>query len=289
MSTGLYQKAGELAAQRVPFAVATVVRVEGSTSAKPGAKALIDAEGRVLAGWVGGGCAETAVRSQAQKCLAEGKSETITLDMMDEVLGVGMPCGGLMDVFIEPVIPKATLLVLGHGRIAETLAELGYHLNFSVTVSDPGATRDKFPHADTLINDDIDFDACKVTPATCVVIVTQHKSDHLWLQKALQGNASYIGLVASRKRSRLVLDYALAEGVSPEKLNCVSAPAGLDLGAATPEEIALSIIGEIVALKRGGDGRPLRQKADQDDDGSTPPQAVREKRGKVISQCESGS
>jgi xanthine dehydrogenase accessory factor len=289
MSTELYRKAGDLAAQGVPFAVATVVRVEGSTSAKPGAQALIDAEGRVLAGWVGGGCAETAVRTQAQKCIAEGKVETITLDMMDEVLGVGMPCGGLMDVFIEPVIPKPSLLILGHGRIAETLAELGYHMAFSVTVSDPAASRDKFPHADRLITDDINFDACKVTPTTSVVIVTQHKSDHIWLQKALEGNASYIGLVASRKRSRLVLDYAMEQGCPPDKLSCVSAPAGLDLGAATPEEIALSIISEIVALKRGRDGRPLRQKTEQESDLSTPSLGTQERRGKVISHCETGS
>jgi xanthine dehydrogenase accessory factor len=287
MSTELYRKAGELVAQKVPFAVATVVRVEGSSSAKPGSKALIDAEGRVLTGWVGGGCAETAVRSQAKKCIAEGKSDTITLDMMDEVLGVGMPCGGLMDVFIEPVIPKTELLILGHGRIAETLAELGYHMDFSVTVRDSMATRDKFPHAEKLIDDDIDFDTCKVTPATCVVIVTQHKSDHLWLQKAVQGNAAYIGLVASRKRSRLVLDYALAEGVAPEKLQCVSAPAGLNLGAATPEEIALSIISEMIALRRGGDGRPLRQTADKNEEVSSSLERAEKRTGTVISHCES--
>lgn len=286
MSTELYRKAGELTAQKVPFAVATVVRVEGSTSAKPGAKALIDAEGKVVTGWVGGGCAETAVRSQAQKCMAEGKSEIITLDMMDEVLGVGMPCGGLMEVFIEPVIPKADLLILGHGRIAETLTELGYLMNFSVTVNDPTASREKFPRADKLISDDMDFDACTVTPATYVVIVTQHKGDHLWLQKALQGEAAYIGLVASRKRSRLVLDYALAEGVPQEKLDRVSAPAGLDLGAVTPEEIALSIMGEIVALKRGKDGRPLREKGEKSGELSGASEAVKKGSGKVISHCE---
>jgi xanthine dehydrogenase accessory factor len=287
MSMELYKKAGELSVQQVPFAVATVVRVEGSTAAKPGAKAIIGADGQTIFGWVGGGCAESAVRSEAQKCIAEARCQIITLDLMDEVLGVGMPCGGLMEVFIEPVIPKAELFIVGHGRIAETLAELAVHLNFSVTVDDPSATRDKFPHAHRLINDDLDFDAFEVSPSTFMVIVTQHKSDHIWVQKALQGDAAYIALVASRKRSRLVLDYALAEGVPPEKLNRVSAPAGLDLGALVPEEIALSILSEIIALRRGGDGVPLRHKAEKNS--STPSsERASERSGKVISHCETG-
>jgi xanthine dehydrogenase accessory factor len=280
----LFQKAGELAARRAPFAVATVVRVEGSTSAKPGNKALIDAEGKIIAGWVGGGCAESAVRSEAQKCISQGRPAIISLDMMDEVLGVGMPCGGVMDVFIDPVIPKAELLIVGHGRIPEVLAELGYLMNLSVTVNDPTVGRDKFPHADRLINDDMNFDAFTVTQSTYVVIATQHKGDHIWLQKALEGNAAYIGLVASRKRSRLVKDYARAEGVPEDKLERVSAPAGLDLGAATPEEIALSIMGEIIALMRGRDTRTMRKSDEAEENASF--ETAAERLGKIISHCD---
>jgi xanthine dehydrogenase accessory factor len=281
----LFQKAGELAARRAPFAVATVVRVEGSTSAKPGNKALIDAEGKIIAGWVGGGCAESAVRSEAQKCISQGRPAIISLDMMDEVLGVGMPCGGVMDVFIDPVIPKAELLIVGHGRIPEVLAELGYLMNLSVTVNDPTVGRDKFPHADRLINDDMNFDAFTVTQSTYIVIATQHKGDHIWLQKALEGNAAYIGLVASRKRSRLVKDYARAEGVPEDKLERVSAPAGLDLGAATPEEIALSIMGEIIALMRGRDTRTMRKSTDEAEENASFETAA-ERLGKIISHCD---
>jgi len=286
MPNELFQKAAELSARRVPFAVATVVRVEGSTSAKPGAKAIIDAEGRIIAGWVGGGCAETAVRSEAQKCISEGRPQIISLDMMDEVLGVGMPCGGLMDVFIDPVIPKAEMLIVGHGRIPEILAELGYLMNFSVTVNDPTVARDKFPHADRLINDDMNFDAYTMMPTTYVVIATQHKADHIWVQKALEGNAAYIGLVASRKRSKLVMEYARAEGVPADKLERVSAPAGLDLGAATPEEIALSIMSEIIALRRGRDIRTMGRKADLAPDKDSSFEQAAERTGKVISHCD---
>src|SRR5262252_3446569 len=143
-----YSKAAEFEAQRKPFAIATVVRVEGSSSARRGSKALIDAQGKIVMGWVGGGCAESAVRSEALKCIRTQQPELITLDMQDEVLGVGMPCGGIMDVYIEPVLAQPELVIAGHGRIAETLASLGHLMNFSVTVNDPQADRESFPHAE---------------------------------------------------------------------------------------------------------------------------------------------
>jgi xanthine dehydrogenase accessory factor len=256
-SSDFYSTAASLGSQRRAFAIATVVRVQGSSSAKRGSKALINEDGKILLGWVGGGCAESAVRTVAIKCIREERPELITLDMRDELLGVGMPCGGVMDVYIEPVVPRPELLVVGQGRIAETLAELGQLMNFSVTVSDPAATRESFPHADRIIDQDFDLTETTIDSRTYVVIATLHKNDHLWLQKALAGDAAYVALIASRHRSRLVLDYLRLEGVAPEKMDRVWAPAGLDLGAVTPEEIALSIVGHIVALRRGGKITPL--------------------------------
>ena len=162
-----------------------------------------------------------------------------------------------MDVYIEPVVPKPELLVLGHGRIAETLAELGHLMDFSVTVSDPAAAQEGFPHSHRIIDQDFDLTETTIDSRTHVVIATLHKNDHLWLQKALAGEAAYVALIASGHRSRLVLDYLRLEGVAQEKIDRVWAPAGLDLGAATPEEIALSIISHIVALRRGGKITPL--------------------------------
>ena len=260
MSVEFFRKSNELVAARKPFAVATVVRVEGSSSARPGSKAIIDEEGRIVTGWVGGGCAEGAVRHEALNCIGRQQPQLLTLDMTDEVLGVGMPCGGIMDVYIEPVLPKPELLIVGHGRIAETVAALGRLMNFSVTVDDPLADRKSFPDADHLLTDDIDLSAATIDSQTFVVIATQHKGDHIWLQKAIEGDAAYIALIASRHRAALVLDYVVANGVAPQKLNRVWAPAGLDLGAATPEEIALSIMSQMVALRRGGSGEPLKLK-----------------------------
>ena len=260
MSVDVYAKAGELAAAQEPFAIATVVRVQGSSSARSGSKAIIDAQGRVVTGWVGGGCAESAVRSEALKAIAAEKPQLITLDMQDEVLGVGMPCGGMMDVYIEPVIPKPELVIAGHGRIAETLANLGHLMSFSVTVHDPLAEREKFPQARRIINRDFDVREIAFGPRTFVVIATQHKNDHIWLQRALEGRAAYVALVASAHRSQLVLDYLQAEGMPEARTKSIWAPAGLDLGASSPEEIALSIMSQIVAVRRGGSAGALKQK-----------------------------
>src|SRR5262252_3526198 len=163
-----YSKAAEFEAQRKPFAIATVVRVEGSSSARRGSKALIDAQGKIVMGWVGGGCAESAVRSEALKCIRSEQPGLITLDMQDEVLGVGMPCGGIMDVYIEPVLPLPELIVAGHGRIAETLASLGHSMNFSVTVHDPMAIPENFPAAKRIISKDFDLSEITFGPDTYV-------------------------------------------------------------------------------------------------------------------------
>ena len=168
-----------------------------------------------------------------------------------------------MDVYIEPVLPQPELLIVGHGRIAETIAALAHEVNFSVTVNDPLADRESFPDADVLVADDIDLSAAKIDAKTFVVIATQHKGDHLWLQKAIDCGAAYIALVSSRHRAALVLDHMAAKGAEPEDLDRIWAPAGLDLGAASPEEIALSIVSQMVAIRRGGSGAPAKFRQDE--------------------------
>jgi xanthine dehydrogenase accessory factor len=275
-----FGKAAELSSRKEPFAVATIVHTQGSSSAKAGAKALIDARGTILMGWVGGGCAESVVRSEAIRCIRNEKPILITLDLQDEVLGVGMPCGGMMDVYIEPVIPKPELLIAGHGQIVRTLVKLGCLMNFSVTVNDPSADPQSFPEAERVVRRDFNLTETPITANTFVVIATLHKNDHLWLQKALEGEAAYIALIASAHRSRLVLDYLQMEGVSKERLEQVWAPAGLDLGAASPEEIALSVMSQIVAVRRGGSGESLKELKEVEQAGAPDNSAH------VINQCE---
>src|SRR5271163_1810918 len=218
MFSDLYKKAAELVSQGKSFAIATVVRVDGSSSARRGSKAIIDPSGKLLVGWVGGGCAESAVKSEAISALETERPRMITVDMSDEQLGVGMPCGGTMEIFIEPVLPKPELLIVGHGRIAESLAVLADMMGFRITVNDPGAERSAFPLAERLVTEDFDLTETPIGPKSFVVIATQHKRDHLWLEKALVGKATYVALIASQHRARLVLDYLREGGLSEEKI-----------------------------------------------------------------------
>lgn len=249
----------ELAASRQPHAVATVVETNGSVSAKLGAKAVIAADGRVIAGWVGGGCAESAVCQQAIDCIESGSPAVIDIDMDDEVLGVGMPCGGTMRVYVEPELPSPTLWIIGHGRIAEVLCELGSTMGLEVVVHDAMANCEKFSRADRLIADDVTMAEFQPQEGDFAVIATQHKGDHRTIKVALAAGTGYIALIASRKRAKLVLDYLIEEGFSAEDLKRVTAPAGIDLGARTPEEIALSLMAEIVMVRRAGSGKPMRE------------------------------
>lgn len=253
-----FEMANELVSKGEPFAVATVVKITGSSSAKPGAKAIINAQGETLFGWIGGGCAEAMVAAEAVASLKDGKTRIMNIDLTDEVLGAGMPCGGSMEVYVEPFLPKPHLLIIGHGKIAETLAKLGQMLNFRVTVDDPAAAEERFAGCQ-IITEDPDFSHMQqqITPDTYLVIATHHKSDHLAMKKAMDKGARYIALIASRKRASLVFDYLREQGVSEERLKEIRAPAGLDLGAVTPEEIALSIMSEIILLRRGGTGKSL--------------------------------
>jgi xanthine dehydrogenase accessory factor len=244
---------------RAAYAVATVVETQGSASAKPSSKALIDAAGRLLIGWVGGGCAESAVCKAALECLETGEASIIDIDLSDEVLGAGMPCGGRMRVFVDPVLPRPQLWLLGHGRIAEALCTLADLLGFDVIVDDGAATWQRYVAAKRLITDDLDYSQLAPLPNDFVVIASQHKGDHESTERALASEARYIALIASRKRSRLVLRYLRENGVDPDNLARVVAPAGLDLGGRTPEEIALAVVSQMVTVRRGGSGADKRE------------------------------
>jgi xanthine dehydrogenase accessory factor len=254
----------ELRASGKPFAVATVVETTGSVSARTSSKAVIDAQGRIVAGWVGGGCAESATRQTALKCLESGQPAVLEVDMDDEVLGAGMPCGGHMRVYVEPVMPRPTLWIMGHGRIAECLCSMADLLGLEVVVNDALADHERYPSASRLVTDDPDYSALTPAPGDFVVIATQHRGDHFSMRRALASRAGYIALIASRKRARLVLDFLRREGFGDQELDRVMAPCGLDLGARTPEEIALSVMSEIVLQRRGGSGARMRDKLRED-------------------------
>ncbi len=248
-----------LQAARRAFAMATVIETQGSTSARLSAKAIFDRDGAVISGWVGGGCAESTVAHAAIEAIENDAPQIIDIDLDDEVLGAGMPCGGSMRVYVEPVLPRPLLWILGHGRVSECLCHIGALMGFDPVVNDPMADAAHFPDAVRIIADDLGYEALSPAPADFVVVATQHKGDHESMRRVLKSEVGYIALIASHKRTRLVMDYLRDEGFDRVALERIRAPAGLDLGARTPEEIALSVISEIVMLRRGGSGVAVSQ------------------------------
>lgn len=250
VGTDILTVTAELFAARTPFALSIVVEARGSTSARVGSKAIFDVEGAVMYGWVGGGCAESTIAHAAIEALETEVPQVVDVDLEDEVLGAGMPCGGSMRVYVEPVIPRPTLWILGHGRVAECLCHLGALLSFDVIVDDSMASPDRYPEAKRLIANDPDYGALRPTASDFVIIATQHRGDHESLRRLLASNVGYIALIASRKRTALVIDYLRAAGFDGQALGRIRAPAGIDIGARTAEEIALSVIGEAVLFRR---------------------------------------
>jgi xanthine dehydrogenase accessory factor len=246
-----YLKVAELLHQGRRFCIATVVKTVGHTSGKVGSKAIILDDGKGLYGWVGGGCVESTVLHEALKTIKEGRSRTIFLEMEDELKGTGVPCGGSMEVYLEPVQERKKLLLIGHGAIVENLAQIGKLLDFTVIVADPENLFQKDSVVDKVVKDP-DLMGVVIDSSTAVVVATMHKQDHKYLKAALDGGAWYIGLIASEKRAGIVLETLAKLGVPKEDLEKIRTPAGLDLGAETPAEIALSIFAEIVCLAKGG-------------------------------------
>jgi xanthine dehydrogenase accessory factor len=260
MAADILQVLLDLRTEGRPHAVATVVETIGSSAAKPGAKAVVDETGRIVAGWVGGGCAESMTCSQALRCIETGQTAVLDIDLDSEVLGAGMPCGGSMRVYVEPILMQPTLWIMGHGQVAETLCALAAMQGLAVICHDRLLEPAKYPAASRLIIDDPQYDQLRPNDDDFVVVATQHKGDHRSMTRALRSGARYIALIASVKRARLVLDYLLGEGFGQADLERVRAPAGVDLGAQTPEEIALSIMAEIILVRRGGTLRLMRER-----------------------------
>ncbi len=242
--------ATELVRGRRSFALAIVIEALGSTSARPGSKAIFDPEGNQLAGWVGGGCAESTVAHAAVECLETGLPQIVDVNLDDEVLGAGMPCGGRMRVYVEPVLPDPVLWILGHGRVAESLCKLGAEMGLSVIVNDFGAPPERFPDAREVVSDDSVYSSLNPASGDFVVIATQHRGDHQSLRRVLATDVGYIALIASKKRAGLVFDHLREAGFDQKAIDRVRSPCGLQIHARTPEEIALSVVSEIVLVRR---------------------------------------
>jgi len=253
-----------LKAKGEPFALATVVRTVAATAAKAGAKAVILPDGTISEGWIGGGCARAAVLKAARDALVDGRPRLVSVQPPDVLQEQGVAAGderagirfannmcpsqGTMDVFVEPVLPRPQLVVCGSSPVALAVADLGRKLGFAITACAPAAEHAAFAEADRRI----DGYALPVEePGTrYVVVATQGRGDEAALHAALAIDCDYVGFVGSRKKAAALKEALAAHGVDRNRLGRLKSPAGLDLGAITPDEIALSILAEIVALRR---------------------------------------
>ena len=246
------------------FALATVVRVVPPTSGKPSDKAVIRANGEVL-GWVGGSCTSSAVTAEGLAAIRDGRPRLLRLTpsaglepIPEGVVEYTMEClsGGIMEVYIEPRVPAPRLLVVGPSPIAEALSALGRTMEYEVVVVAPRADPEAYPDASQIVRDLEGLGALS-TPDTYAVVATMGKYDETALRALVASSAPYIGLVASRKRAAGVRA-ALRKGGLPETaLGRVRNPAGLDLSAKTAPEIALSILAEIVQVRRTSGPREI--------------------------------
>ncbi|MGB2667269.1 MAG: XdhC family protein [Candidatus Acidiferrum sp.] len=245
-------KADELVTNGQPFAVAVVVRYEAPISGKPGNKAIIFPDGKMW-GWIGGGCSQLVVIKEALKALADGQPRLIRISPSSSpeegIVDYTMTChsGGTLDIFIEPVLPKPHILILGRSPVAKTLAKLATAINYAVSVVVPEADRESFPDCD-LVQADPDLSQLKITPQTFMVVSTQGEGDKEALEKALRTKADYVAFVASKTKASKILDAFKEEKMPADRLRQVRAPAGLDIRAASPEEIAVSILAEIIQV-----------------------------------------
>ena len=256
----------QMKAAEQAFALATVVRTVSVTAAKAGAKAIIRPDGTIVAGWIGGGCARGAVLKAAREALADGEPRMVSVQPEDMLAELGVKAGdnrdgvrfasnmcpskGTMDIFVEPVLPHPSLVILGASPVAMSLVSQARQLGYHVTLAAPASDLSVTPDADALIDG---FALGELHQAKrFIVISTQGKGDEAALRAALSIDASYHAFVGSRRKMAALHDKLISTGIAPDMIDRVKAPAGLDLGAITPEEIAMSILAEITIERRRG-------------------------------------
>jgi xanthine dehydrogenase accessory factor len=255
-SDAVLEHAARLKAAGEPFVLATVVRVESPTSAKPGAKAVVDAQGGIT-GWIGGGCAQPAVISTAGKALEDGQPRLIRVspskggEVEEGIVDFGMTChsGGTLDIFLEPFAARPSLLIVGTAPAAQALAALARRSGFEVFAAAPGADAELFSDARQVI-DGLDLAGLACGTPRFVVVATQGKRDEPGLEAALGSGAAYIAFIASERKAEKLKTYLQERGHDADRVGAIVSPAGVEIGAVTPEEIAVSVLAGLIRARR---------------------------------------
>ncbi len=265
MTSDLLEVARDLSARGQPYVMATVVWRRSPSSGRPGARAVITADG-VVHGWIAGACAEPAVVAEAARALAEGTPRLVFLGPPEEleaharegVVTVPIQCQseGALEVYVEPTLPKPLVVAIGRSPAAEAAVRLAVALGWRAVLVDDGGDRAEHVGVERVITT-LDLTDAGVDEASFVVVATQGHYDEDALERALATPARYIGLVASRRRAATVIEYLRARGVSERDLERIRAPAGLDLGGVSSEEIGVAILAELVQLRAKGELGPM--------------------------------
>jgi len=260
--------AAELSQRGEPFVVAMVVRREAYSSAQQGDMAIITADG-TYHGWLGGSCTRPSVQREAARALADGTPRLLSLSPEPDphprpgVTPLPMTChsGGTVEIYIEPVLPAPRLVLFGVTPVVRALAQLGKAMGYSVDVADPDARAAEHPYADRVFTDLGAAELCAHGSAPYAVVASMGVNDEDAVAAALAMRPAYVGVVASRTRFAVLRETLLGRGVAAQALDAIRNPAGLDIGGRLPEELALSILAEIVqvrrAVQRGADVAPI--------------------------------
>lgn len=252
----IYEQIVQLRREGRRGAVATITNVRGSIPSFQTAKMLVRDDGSI-AGTIGGGCVEAEVWQAAREVMEEEKPRTLTFNLNNNPkYDTGLVCGGTLDIFIEPVLPPALLYIFGAGHVAFNLYKVAGIAGFDVVVIDDResyANRERFPDAREVIADDFDLVTkdLHLPESAYVVIVTRgHRDDMRVLRWAANQNTRYLGMIGSRRKTIAIYKELEQQGIPAEKFAHVHAPVGLEIGAVTPEEIAVAIVAEMIAIRR---------------------------------------
>ncbi len=252
----LYEEIVQLRKDGRRGAMATIVNVRGSIPSFKTAKMLVRDDGSIV-GTIGGGCVEAEVWQAAREVMEAARPRTLTFDLNnDPKFDTGLVCGGTLDVFIEPILPPAELYIFGAGHVGVSLYKIALIVGFDVTIIDDReayANRERFPHAHQIIAEDFEKAFAQLVPSESshIVIVTRgHREDMRVLRWAVQTHAQYVGMIGSKRKTIRIFEELQKEGVPANLFERVHAPIGLDIGAITPEEIAISIAAELIAKRR---------------------------------------
>jgi xanthine dehydrogenase accessory factor len=252
----LYEEIVRLRKEGRRGAVATIVNARGSIPSFQTAKMLVRDDGSIV-GTIGGGCVEAEVWQAAREVMESERPRTLTFNLnQDPKYDTGLVCGGTLEIFVEPVLLPAKLYVFGAGHVAASLYQVARIAGFDVTVVDDReayANRERFPDAQQVIAEDFDKATAQLTPSesSYIVIVTRGRRDDMrMLRWAVQTPARYIGMIGSKRKTIAIFKELQQEGLDAHLFDRVHAPVGLDIGAITPEEIAVSITAELIAKRR---------------------------------------